>query len=139
MLVLLHMEAFEGSCTEQGNIECWYCSGCGKYFADENCNEELPEKDVFTGEKHNWGDWQVMTDATCSTGGLQMRQCLDCKKTVLALIPMLSACDHTHCMGRLACRKTAHLQNGRAEDQAVPQMQCAGKRGYPRKRGISQI
>ena len=22
----VHMEAFEGSCTEQGNIECWYCS-----------------------------------------------------------------------------------------------------------------
>ena len=46
----VHMEAYEGSCTEKGNIECWYCGGCGKYFADENCNEELPEKDVFTGE-----------------------------------------------------------------------------------------
>ena len=100
----VHMEAYEGSCTEQGHIECWYCGGCGKYFADENCNEELSEKDVFTGEKHNWGDWQVMTDATCSTGGLQMRQCLDCKETEEQLIAAQHSWDDWYVAKQPTCK-----------------------------------
>ena len=75
---LTYLEASEGSCTEQGNIECWYCSGCDKYFADEDAVTELREVDVFTGKHHNWGVWQVLIDATCSTSGLQMRECSDC-------------------------------------------------------------
>ena len=121
----VHMEAYEGSCTEQGNIECWYCGGCGKYFADENCNEELPEKDVFTGEKHNWDDWQIMTDTTCSTGGLQMRQCLDCKKTEEQLIAAQHAWDDWHVAKQPTCKTDGQrirrcLRCSAQESEAIP-------------------
>ena len=33
-------EAKAATCTEAGNDEYWYCSGCGKYFADEACTTE---------------------------------------------------------------------------------------------------
>ena len=87
---LTYLEASEGSCTEQGNIECWYCSGCDKYFADEDAVTELREVDVFTGKHHNWGVWQVLIYATCSTSGLQMRECSDCG----ALEEQLIAAQH---------------------------------------------
>ena len=121
----VHMEAYEGSCTEQGHIECWYCGGCGKYFADENCNEELSEKDVFTGEKHNWGDWQVMTDATCSTGGLQMRQCLDCKGTEEQLIAAHHSWDDWYVAKQPTCKTDGQrirrcLKCSAQESEAIP-------------------
>ena len=33
-------EAVAATCTKDGNEVYWYCSGCGKYFADEACTTE---------------------------------------------------------------------------------------------------
>ena len=34
----------------EGNIEYWYCKGCGKYFADSACTKEITAKDTVTGK-----------------------------------------------------------------------------------------
>ena len=34
----------------EGNIEYWYCKGCGKYFADSACAKEITAKDTVTGK-----------------------------------------------------------------------------------------
>ena len=40
-------DAKAAACTEAGNPEYWTCkNGCGKYFADEACTEQLEEKDL---------------------------------------------------------------------------------------------
>ena len=44
---MVHVEATASTCSVQGNIEHWYCSKCGKLFADENGKTELTEKDVL--------------------------------------------------------------------------------------------
>lgn len=36
-----HTAAVAPTCTTAGNIDYWYCSGCGKYFSDENCTKEI--------------------------------------------------------------------------------------------------
>ena len=36
-------KAKAATCTEAGNDEYWYCSGCGKYFADEACTTEITD------------------------------------------------------------------------------------------------
>ena len=34
---LQHLAAKSSTCSERGNLECWYCSVCGHYYADEAC------------------------------------------------------------------------------------------------------
>ena len=36
-----HVDEKAATSTENGNIEYWYCAGCGKYFADEALTEEI--------------------------------------------------------------------------------------------------
>ena len=35
--VLQHLAAKSSTCSERGNLECWYCSLCEQYFTDETC------------------------------------------------------------------------------------------------------
>lgn len=41
------IEEKSASCTEDGNIEYWYCQICGKYFADEEAKEEIALSDTI--------------------------------------------------------------------------------------------
>ena len=38
---LSKVDAKEATCTEQGNIEYYFCEGCGKYFSDAEGKEEI--------------------------------------------------------------------------------------------------
>lgn len=38
-----HFAAIAPTYDEGGNIEHWYCSGCGKYFSDAACTQELAD------------------------------------------------------------------------------------------------
>lgn len=44
---LSHHESVEATCTENGSIEYWECSFCGKYFSDENATAELDESEII--------------------------------------------------------------------------------------------
>lgn len=39
--VLTKLDAAPESCSKSGNIECYYCADCGKYFADAEAAQEL--------------------------------------------------------------------------------------------------
>lgn len=43
---LVKKEAKPATNSEEGNIECWYCDGCNKYFSDEAGTKEISAKDV---------------------------------------------------------------------------------------------
>ncbi|MGN1061179.1 MAG: transglutaminase domain-containing protein [Candidatus Coproplasma sp.] len=49
---LEHTAAKQVTCTEDGNNEYWYCSGCGKYFADANATTEISVT-VLTATGHS--------------------------------------------------------------------------------------
>ena len=80
---LQHFEAKDPTCGKEGNIEYWYCAGCGKYFADKAAGKEIAkEKTVLaaTGE-HDWSAWVEGEGENCETGGTLRRSCSICGKT----------------------------------------------------------
>ena len=77
---LLHVEAKEETCTEDGNTEYWKCTVCEKLFSDENGTTETNIDSVIINnfDGHAWGAWTTVTSATCETEGLKKHVCLRC-------------------------------------------------------------
>ncbi|MCD7733184.1 MAG: leucine-rich repeat domain-containing protein [Oscillospiraceae bacterium] len=54
---LTHFEAVEATCGNGGNPEYWYCADCGKYYSDENAENEITQEDtVITTTDHTYGE-----------------------------------------------------------------------------------
>ena len=74
-----HVDAKEAGCTEDGNVEYWYCSACKGYFKDEQGSEAttLEEVTIPATGAHSYGEptwtWTGVTKATaeftCSACG----------------------------------------------------------------------
>ena len=43
---LIHVAAKAPTTTEEGNIEYWYCKGCGKYYRDAETTQEITKEDT---------------------------------------------------------------------------------------------
>ena len=49
---MVHTPKKDATCTEDGNIEYWYCKNCDKYFSDENATEELSDVVIPATDHH---------------------------------------------------------------------------------------
>ena len=47
---LQHFPAVAATTDAEGNIEYWYCGGCGKYFADAAATREITQADTVTAK-----------------------------------------------------------------------------------------
>ena len=47
---LKHFQATAATKTTEGNIEYWYCEGCGKYFSDKGGTKEIKKADTVTAK-----------------------------------------------------------------------------------------
>ena len=47
---LKHIDAKAATAAAEGNIEYWYCGGCGKYFADAAAAREITQADTVTAK-----------------------------------------------------------------------------------------
>ena len=47
---LKHFPATAATKTTEGNIEYWYCEGCGKYYSDKNGTKEIKKADTVTAK-----------------------------------------------------------------------------------------
>ena len=47
---LKHIDAKAATEDAEGNIEYWYCGGCGKYYADSDATEEIKKADTVTAK-----------------------------------------------------------------------------------------
>lgn len=73
---LTYYKAVAATCTEQGIREYWYCSGCGKYYSNEQCTAELGENDLYTPTlDHSFGEWEVTIEPTCTEVGEETCTC----------------------------------------------------------------
>ena len=51
------VEAKSATCATAGNIKCYICEHCGKYFADETCQKQYTPAEVFINPTpHNYVD-----------------------------------------------------------------------------------
>ena len=53
---LKHFPAKRATTRAEGNIEYWYCSGCGKYYRDEAATKEITQKDTVIRKRRPSGD-----------------------------------------------------------------------------------
>ena len=47
---LKHIPATAATKTTEGNIEYWYCEGCGKYYSDKDGTKEIKKADTVTAK-----------------------------------------------------------------------------------------
>ena len=74
------VEVKDATCTENGNKEYWYCSGCGKFFSDYDATTEIDPVIEATGHSYE----AVVTDPTCTAGGYTTYTCSVCGDTYTA-------------------------------------------------------
>ncbi len=69
------------TCTETGNIEYWFCDGCGKYYKDAAATQLINKSDTETKTvDHTWGNYVYPADYSCAVGGTVSRECTVCKQ-----------------------------------------------------------
>ncbi len=84
------ISATEATCTEEGNNEYYYCSECGKYFAEGlilDWRISTPKDHIIPVTEHDWDNGEVATAATCTTDGEKIYTCLSCGETKTEIIP----------------------------------------------------
>ncbi len=59
--VMNKVDADEPTCIEDGNIEYYYCSGCGLKFTSEDATEEV-QNVIIPAAGHSHGDWEADGD-----------------------------------------------------------------------------
>ena len=78
------VDANPASCTETGNIAYWKCTVCGAFFADENGETEIEDKDsVILGKtEHEYAEEPIETfEGTCTENSYNVYKCKNCTKT----------------------------------------------------------
>lgn len=84
-------DAVEPDCTENGNTEYYRCVNCGKYFADEACENEISIEDtVISAKGHSYSDWVTDIPATCEDEGQKHKTCSECGDVVTENIEKIS-------------------------------------------------
>ena len=71
------------TCTENGYEGREYCSVC---------NTTIKERTIIPATGHQWGAWRTSLAKTCTTDGIEVRECSKCSKTEERTIP---ATGHT--------------------------------------------
>ena len=89
-----HTLSKPSTCTENGNVEYWHCTDCGKYFLDENCELEISTKTIVVPlADHSFSDWTIEKEPTETENGLKSSVCSVCNyKTTVAIEKL----QHTH-------------------------------------------
>ena len=76
---MVRTEAASATCTEDGNIEYYTCSKCGKLYSDEAGNNEITKAEtVDKAAGHKYSDWETVKDPTCREAGTKTRECEVC-------------------------------------------------------------
>ena len=65
-----HEGANEATCTAEGNIEYWVCDVCGKYFSDENGENEIAASAVVIAKIPHTMETVTGEPATCTESGI---------------------------------------------------------------------
>lgn len=90
---LIHSVAKDATCTEDGQIEFWYCELCGRIYSDEACNTQISRQDtVIVATGHNTVIDEAVSATHTSTGLTQGSHCDICgtvlvEQQVIPVIP----------------------------------------------------
>ena len=71
----------EATCTEAGSRAYYTCT-CGMSFEDEGCTKAITDVDtwrIIPALDHSFGEWETVTEATCTQTGTEKRICSRCE------------------------------------------------------------
>lgn len=78
---LTHKEAKEATCTEEGNLEYWYCDVCHNYYKDSEGNQKTTLAELTVAKKAHTLTKVEAKDATCTEdGNIEYYVCSVCNK-----------------------------------------------------------
>lgn len=92
------VEGQSATCTEDGWKEHFICANePGVYYKDEYGNSQYTGWDEgddpvvihHEGIEHNWRDWRITSQASCTTNGIRERRCFNCNEVQTEVIPAL--------------------------------------------------
>ena len=87
---IVKVEAVAPTCTVDGNIEYWYDYYNDLAFSEEECeNVIFKENLVVPATGHDFGEWEITTEPTCTEKGRQRRVCANCNKEEYLDVPAL--------------------------------------------------
>ncbi len=104
------------TCTENGNIEYWSCSSCGKYYADQNGETEITISDTIIAASHTGGTEIRNSKAPSESeeGYTGDTYCLGCGEKI-ATGETIDKLDHTHVMTKTNSKNATCTENGNIE------------------------
>lgn len=74
--------AKEATCNEKGSIRYYKCKKCGRAFTDPEGSSEITDMTSIEipadPSKHDWTEWTVKDEASCTSGGTETRRCNIC-------------------------------------------------------------
>ena len=97
---LEEVAAKASTCTEDGNIQYWHCSSCGKYFADAEGKRQLGAESIVvpaTGHSSTRKTRdKMLLDPTCEESGLKLVEilCDTCGKVLESYLEETPALGH---------------------------------------------
>ena len=115
---LVHVEAKPATCTEDGNIEYWECTGgddsCELCFTDAAGTQWVHhEGTVVHATGHDWGEWKVMQEPTEVSLGIEKRVCgNDARHVQFRVIPET---NHEHGLTHIEAKEATCTEDGNIE------------------------
>ena len=114
-----HVEEQPATCGEAGVREHYECSVCGKLFADPEGKTEIKNQVIRATGEHQFGDWEVVHEASETEMGQETRACSVCRKREVRYIApggiLLGDVDFdgsvTSADARLALRRAVGLES----------------------------
>ena len=80
---LTFVEAVEVSCTERGNLEHWYCTGCGSCFTDDSGAVTSDPASLFIESQGHKAERMADVESTCVIKGtVGGTKCAVCDKVI---------------------------------------------------------
>lgn len=73
-------EAKAATCVEDGNIEYWHCTLCGKYFRDAECAQEIAQEDTIIRAAHSAVQIPAKAPTCTEDGNIEYWYCEVCGK-----------------------------------------------------------
>lgn len=75
------VEATDATCTEDGNVEHYACSTCGKFYLDEACENELSKETVLLPAGHNLTYHEATAPSGKTNGNIEYWSCSVCENS----------------------------------------------------------
>jgi len=124
---LEHVEAKAATCTENGNIEYWYCAGCDSYFTDAEGKNKVDAADVVVPAAHKVEHVPAKEATETEDGNIEYWHCPECggiwldadcttaAKLEDVIIPATGVAEHVHELVHTEAKAATCFEEGNLE------------------------